>query len=175
MTSILIVDDEVQFSHILTRSLSQYGFECQTAHDGQQALEKLKQQRFDALLLDLKLGNDSGLRLLPQLLTLQTDLHIVVLTAYASINTAVEAIKLGACDYLCKPCGSAEIIQALNKKLANAELAIAEAPPSLERLSWERIQTVLAEQSGNVSAAARILGLHRRTLQRKLLKKPVQQ
>ncbi len=100
-------------------------------------------------------------------------MRILMLTGYASIQTAVEAIKLGATNYLPKPAGVAEILSALQSDQPNTELEIAEQPLSVDRLEWEHIQRVLAEHDGNISATARALNMHRRTLQRKLAKKPV--
>ena len=95
----------------------------------------------------------------------------MILTGYSSISTAVEAIKLGAFNYLCKPAGVDDIIGAFEN--STGEIALKQSPPSVNRLEWEHIQRVLNENAGNISATARILGMHRRTLQRKLHKRPV--
>jgi two-component system response regulator RegA len=98
---------------------------------------------------------------------------VVILTGYSSVATAVEAIKLGALNYLCKPATLPEIIAAFDGENGDPDAAIAESPPSVDRLEWEHIQRVLADNHNNISATARQLGMHRRTLQRKLQKRPV--
>jgi two-component system response regulator RegA len=98
---------------------------------------------------------------------------MLILTGYSSISTAVEAIKMGAINYLCKPAGVDDILVAFSNTAPNPEVSIKETPPSVDRLEWEHIQKVLAENDGNISATARSLGMYRRTLQRKLLKRPV--
>jgi len=117
--------------------------------------------------------HSSGLQLIPQLLKALPELNIVVLTGYSSIATAVQAIKLGASNYLCKPANADEILAAFEAQ-GSEEVAVEETPISVNRLEWEHIQKVLAEHEGNISATARALGMHRRTLQRKLYKRPVQ-
>lgn len=167
----LLIDDEQHYLDILSRSLSRQGFDCLCATNSQQALTILEQQAIDKIVLDLKLDNESGLVLLQQLLAAKPDVKIVMLTGYSSIATAVEAVKLGALNYLCKPASSDEILKAFDTQ-SSAPIYIAEAPPSVDRLEWEHIQKVLNENQGNVSATARALGMHRRTLQRKLQKRP---
>jgi two-component system response regulator RegA len=100
-------------------------------------------------------------------------MDILILTGYSSISTAVEAIKLGAINYLCKPASADEIVAAFKNTEANAQVPMEDSPPSVNRLEWEHIQRVLNENQGNISATARSLGMHRRTLQRKLQKRPV--
>jgi two-component system response regulator RegA len=126
-------------------------------------------------VLDLRLAADSGLRLIPPLKAAYPEIRILLLTGYASIATAVEAIKLGATHYLPKPAGVDEILSALGAEEGDAEVTPAEAPLSVDRLEWEHIQKVLAEHEGNLSATARALKMHRRTLQRKLAKRPVRE
>jgi two-component system response regulator RegA len=173
---ILIVDDDAVFLRVMARSLERHGMHCVTAEDAAQAIESCMESQPDACLLDLKLGADNGLDLIQQLLELQPALRIVLLTGYASIATAVEAIKRGAYDYLPKPVAAKDVLKVLGSgkvEPAPAEVKAQDAP-SLQRLEWEHIQRVLAEQGGNISATARALGMHRRTLQRKLAKRPVQ-
>ena len=134
-------------------------------------------------VLDLKLGADNGLALIPELKALRPGLRILLLTGYASIATAVEAIKRGADDYLAKPVDADAIVNALlaaqspekHHGGATGDKALPHAPPPLKRLEWEHIHRVLAECEGNISETARRLGLHRRTLQRKLAKHPVRE
>ena len=138
-----------------------------------QALEKTQAFEPDLISLDLKLEGSSGLNLLPLLVEASPQSKIVVLTGYSSIATAVEAIKLGAVNYLCKPADADEILAAFQKQEGNPDAPLAEQPMSVNRLTWEHIQKVLHENDGNISATARALGMHRRTLQRKLQKRPV--
>ncbi len=172
---LLLIDDDDDFRHILSRSLSRRGFTVYPCAGGAEALTRLQQTPCRFALLDLKLGQENGLHLLSALLEQQPSLQVVLLTAYASINTAVEAIKRGACNYLCKPASVDEIISCLLAPAAQAEALIPSQPMSVDRLEWEHIQRVLAAHEGNISATARALGMHRRTLQRKLQKHPVRQ
>jgi two-component system response regulator RegA len=132
-------------------------------------------------VLDLKLGEENGLRLIPELRELVPDLRILLLTGYASIATAVEAIKRGAHDYLAKPVDADAVVRALLEGSDTAPqgedevIDAPEAPLALRRLEWEHIQRVLTECDGNISETARRLGMHRRTLQRKLSKHPVRE
>jgi two-component system response regulator RegA len=145
------------------------------AHNAAQALAMARRENPTYAVVDLKLGTDSGLALIPQLLEAVPALRILLLTGYASIATAVEAIKRGAHDYLAKPVDADAVVRALTEEDLDdeASLQTPDAPPPLKRLEWEHIQRVLTECEGNISEAARRLGLHRRTLQRKLAKKPV--
>lgn len=167
---ILIIDDDQHFASVLTRSLSRFGHTADMATDPQQAILAVKTKQYDWISLDLRLGNDSGLKLLPELKQLNSAAHIVVLTGFASIPTAVEAIKLGASNYLHKPATVKELLQAFEGTAPEAE--IEEQQMSVERLEWEHIQRVLHDNDGNISSTARALGMHRRTLQRKLQKRP---
>ena len=171
--AILIIDDNITLSQTLLRAFSRRGFSVSVANNRQQALALCQQQRFDKVILDLKLAESSGLQLIPELLALQADLSIVILTGYSSIATAVEAIKLGAINYLCKPADTDEILASFAADNRAVSDSIDTQPPSVERLEWEHIQKVLQEHEGNISATARALNMHRRTLQRKLQKHPV--
>lgn len=172
--NILLVDDDAAFRSVLGRSLQRRGYAVREAATGAEALVQLQAAPVDACLLDLKLQQESGLQLLPQLLALQPDLRLVVLTGYASIATAVEAVKQGAFNYLSKPASVEEILLALEDDSPGGEDDIlALQPMSVDRLEWEHIQKVLIANEGNISATARDLGMHRRTLQRKLQKRPV--
>ena len=173
---ILLIDDDTTFVHVLTRALSARGFEVSGAHDGAGALDLCATFKPKYAVLDLKLGAGSGLALIPQLLLAQPGLRILLLTGYASIATAVEAIKRGAHDYLAKPVDADQVVQALlGQARAGGADVLPDAPPPLKRLEWEHIQRVLSDCDGNISEAARRLGLHRRTLQRKLAKRPVRE
>jgi two-component system response regulator RegA len=168
---ILIIDDEEHFAQVLSRSLTRLGHETSCAHSGEQALAAIKQESFDWISLDLRLGKDSGLNLICQLQAHNKEARIVMLTGFASIPTAVEAIKLGAFNYLHKPATVKELLRAFEDS-SEEEITIEASPMSVERLEWEHIQRVLHENEGNISSTARVLGMHRRTLQRKLQKHP---
>ncbi|WP_246119259.1 response regulator transcription factor [Aliikangiella coralliicola] len=169
---IFIIDDDSVFREILTRSLKR--MDCQVQHFAHpsDAIEKIAAEREPVVLLDLKLDSDSGLRWIKKIKVSNPQSRIILLTGYASISTAVEAIKLGADDYLAKPITAREILEHLQEKNLGEETPINPKPMSVDRLEWEHIQKVLSDNQGNISASARALGMHRRTLQRKLAKKP---
>lgn len=173
--SYLIVEDDQVFAETLARSLQHRGNICHIANDEIRALALCKEYLPSRAILDLKLANYSGLHLIEQLKAINEKIMIVILTGYSSIPTAVEAIKLGANNYLCKPVGLGEILSAFHANNGNANSPLADLPPSVNRIEWEHIQRVLKEHDGNISATARALGMHRRTLQRKLQKRPVRQ
>ncbi|QLE84119.1 MULTISPECIES: response regulator transcription factor [Shewanella] len=171
---LLIIEDDVALAGVLARRMSKQGFECQFCHDASQGLLLARQFKPSHILLDMKLAQDNGLALIEPLRRSLPDVIMVLLTGYASIATAVEAIRLGADNYLAKPADTQTLLNALNaspNELAASELD--DTPLNPKRVEWEHIQQVLTANSGNVSATARQLGMHRRTLQRKLLKKPV--
>lgn len=167
---LLITDDDHLFAQTLARQLTRRGHQCTLAHNSEEALAAVENAVFDAAITDLVMPGESGLILVEQLHHSDPELPILVLTGYASITTAVEAIKLGARHYLAKPASIDEILQALAQAQGNAQLDVQAKPLSVERLEWEHIQKVLHEYDGNVSATARALNMHRRTLQRKLEK-----
>ncbi|NNJ78700.1 MAG: response regulator transcription factor [Xanthomonadales bacterium] len=170
--SILLVDDDTAFLQVLSRALQRRGYAVVTAQTGDEALAEAKKCTPNYALVDLKLAGSSGLDLVPDLLDIDPDLVIVVLTGYASITTAVTAIKRGAANYLPKPVRVDEVIAALDGKASPPPGSEDLTPMSVDRLEWEHIQKVLQENDGNISATARSLGMYRRTLQRKLAKKP---
>lgn len=169
---LLIIEDDVAYANVLARRLTQQRFTCEKVHHSCDALAKAMQFNPTHVLLDMKLENDNGLHLIKPLRTAYPKCHMVLLTGFASIATAVEAMRLGANDYLAKPADTHTILKALIGE--TSECVIEEAPMSAERLEWEHIQQTLNANNGNVSATARQLDMHRRTLQRKLHKKPVQ-
>ncbi len=175
MTHFLLVDDDDAFTQVLSRALQRRGFTTAIAHNVIEAIKLAETQRFDKAVVDLKMDGSSGLTLIPQLKQHQPNLHIVMLTGYSSVATAVEAVKLGALHYLCKPANPDEILAAFDNAEGNTDVSIPENPPSVDRLEWEHIQKVLNENQNNISATARALGMHRRTLQRKLNKRPVKE
>lgn len=170
---ILIIDDDPHFCDVLAGAFKRRGYRTTSCHDGHSALSACEETAFDMAVLDLKLEQESGLHLIAPLKDRLPELKIVVLTGYSSITTAVEAVKLGAENYLCKPASVAEILDAFNVSTPDPDADIPDTPPSVERLEWEHIQRELARNDGNISATARSLGMHRRTLQRKLQKRPV--
>jgi len=174
--SLLLIDDDTVFSATLARSLTRRGLTVTTAADASEAMQLLDRQTFDLILLDLNLNGESGLKLLSQILQLQPGARIVMLTAYSSVATAVEAIKRGAENYLCKPVAATDILNLMESHDAGdmaEEASVNDNPLSVDRLEWEHLQRVLMEHDGNISATARALNMHRRTLQRKLQKRPV--
>lgn len=170
---LLVIDDDPAFNRVLSRALGQRGFTVFSAFTSAEALALACAHEPEFIVLDLNIAGDSGLRLIKPLLDANPDARILVLTGYASITTAVEAVKLGATQYLAKPADVAAILYALSTGETTASDAAPDAPMSVSRLEWEHLQRVLAEHDGNISATARALRMHRRTLQRKLAKKPV--
>jgi two-component system response regulator RegA len=170
--SLLLVDDDEDFLNALAPAMRKRGFLVSLANSAESAFELAKQEAPEFAVVDLKMSGNSGLVLVRQLASLNAGTRIVVLTGFASIATAVEAIKLGATHYLAKPVDADEIVAAFEKQSGNAELELLTNPLSIDRLEWEHIQRVLAEHDGNISATARSLNMHRRTLQRKLGKNP---
>ncbi len=171
----LIVDDDETFTRVLSRAIKRRGYETAVASSAEQALLLLDQFTPDLATLDLKMDGASGITLIPRLKEVNADIKILILTGYASISTAVEAIKLGATDYLAKPADTDQILAKLKGTQPDPDVEIADKPMSVGRLEWEHIQKVLTEHEGNISATARALGMHRRTLQRKLQKRPVRE
>lgn len=171
---VLVIDDDPAYNQVLCRALTRRGLAAAGALDPEQALRQAELHRPAYLVLDLNLGGRSGLNLIQPLLTLCPGAALLVLTGYASIPTAVGAIKLGAKDYLAKPADVDAILRALTGAAVVMPNQADEEVMSVQRLEWEHIQRVLTEQGGNITAAARALRMHRRTLQRKLAKRPPQ-
>lgn len=175
--ALLVIDDDPSFCAVLQRAFTRRGWQVSVAHTQDAALSTAQRDFPSHILLDLNLDGHSGLSLITPLRETVPDGRIVLLTGYASIPTAVEAIKLGAANYLTKPAEVEAILAAFGDARQADELPddTEHNPMSLRRLQWEHIQRVLQEHDGNISAAARQLGLHRRTLQRQLRKRPVKQ
>jgi two-component system response regulator RegA len=170
--NLLVADDDDVFRERLARALRSRGVVPWTANGYEAAMQVAAETQLDLAVVDLKLGNDNGLDLVRDLLRAAPLLKIVVLTGYGSIATAVRAVRLGALDYLAKPADADDVMRALGHAEAIPEAPSDEASASLARVEWEHIQRVLAECQGNVTHAARRLGLHRRSLQRKLGRPP---
>ena len=169
---LLIVEDDPDFSTTLSRALTKRGIEVAVAQDAAEARTRAETFAPTHAVVDLKLPGESGLKVVEQLAARDPAPAIVVLTGYASIATAVEAVRLGARHYLAKPANADEILAALQRGEPDAALEVSPEPLTVARLEWEHIQKVLAEHNGNISATARALKMHRRTLQRKLDKNP---
>ena len=170
--NLLLVDDDITFTNVLTHALVKRGYEVRVAHNVIEAESCLAGFEPEFAIIDLKMPGESGLQLIKKLSANNSQIRIVVLTGYASIATAVEAIKLGATHYLTKPADADEIVDAFNYNSGKPDISIPDELIPLERMEWEFIQKILVECDGNISAAARRLGMHRRTLQRKLQKRP---
>jgi two-component system response regulator RegA len=171
--SLLLVDDDATFRAVLAEAFEKRGYAVRVAQDVQSGLEAAAAESPEYAVIDLKMPGPSGLELVQRLKQLDENTRIVMLTGYASIATAVEAIKLGAIHYLAKPADADEILAAFHRTEGDAALPVGAKPLSVARLEWEHIQKVLGECQGNISETARRLGMHRRTLQRKLAKRPV--
>jgi two-component system response regulator RegA len=182
MKQFLIIDDDETFSSVLARSITRRGYQTHTANDAETALILLRDHTTGSaithVVLDLKLTETTGLQLLPQLLAIQANLQVVVLTGFASIATTVEAIKQGAKNYLSKPATVEEVFAAFESDenrtgaAKTTQESIEASPLSVQRVEWEYIQRQLLANDNNIAATARALGMHRRTLQRKLQKRP---
>ena len=170
--NLLIAEDDRTLCEVLARALDARGFDVMFAHNGAEALRIAQERTPEYAVLDLRLPDMSGLKLLQGLKAIDENTNIVVLTGYGSIATAVEAVKLGATYYLTKPTSADQIVSAFERRTASIDCPVAAKPLSVDRLEWEYIQRVLTDLDGNISAAARALNMHRSTLQRKLNKHP---
>ena len=172
--SLLIVDDDHVLRDRLGRAFADRGFEVRTAADYEDAVEKARAESPEMAVVDLRMPGKSGLELVRDLHELDPHTRIVVLTGYGSIATAIDAVRLGAMHYLTKPADVDDILAAFEKGEAPPLSTVDKefTAPSLARAEWEHIQRVLADCGGNISEAARRLGIHRRSLQRKLQKYP---
>jgi two-component system, response regulator RegA len=170
---LLVVDDNETLCSTMQRAFGHRGYEVRTAGDVSQAVNILGSWSPEFALLDLRLPGPTGLTLIPRLKAANPGTCVVILTGYASIATAIEAIKLGADHYLPKPV-DAEVVEAAFRRGGSNDMVLpCETSLSVHRLEWEHIHRVLTEHRGNISATARALHMHRRTLQRKLNKHPV--
>jgi len=169
---LLLVDDNENHCWALTRAFEKRGYTVKAAHSAPAACRLLEDWHPDYAIVDLRMPGPTGLTLIPRLKAALPNVRIVVLTGYASIATAVEAIKLGATQYLVKPADANAVESAFHHEGGDATIPSSDHLLSVERLEWEYIQRVLAENTGNVSATARALKMHRKTLQRKLGKHP---
>lgn len=173
--SILVVDDDETFRKRLARALRDRGYDVRTASEPAQAEQLANDESPELALVDLRMPGGSGLELVRTLKAVDATTKVVVLTGYGSIATATEAMRLGATHYLSKPASTDEIVAAFARDETPHLQGIdgdQDTTPSLARIEWEHINRVLADAGGNISEAARRLGIHRRSLQRKLRKHP---
>ena len=174
--TLLVVDDDAPFRNRLVRAFRERGFDAAGAADYQEAMARARQESPELALVDLRLPGKSGLELVRALKGLDETTSIVVLTGYGSIATAVQSLQIGATSYLTKPVDADQILAAFEQAEGNGATSLASPTVQpLARVEWEHIQRVLADCDGNVSQAARLLGIHRRSLQRKLSKYPVRE
>lgn len=174
--SILLVDDEKFFRERLVKAFDKRGFTVCQACNYDEAIAMIEKHRPAMAVVDLKMPGKSGLEVVRDGLLIHQEMKIVVLTGYGSIATATEAIRLGAYSYLPKPTDVGGILNAFSRE-ADLDITMEAEdiiPPSLARMEWEHINRVLADCDGNISETAKRLGIHRRTLQRKLYKYPPQ-
>lgn len=162
--TVLILDDDISLAKVLAREFQDHGYEPTTAH----SLSEIPTKAFDCAVIDLRLSGEFGLEAINILKTNFSGCKIVVLSGYGSITTAVEAVKLGAVDYLTKPASFNLIEAALQERLKKPEPEF--KPQSLSEVEHEHIEFVLTKNQGNISKTAKDLGLHRQSLQRKLKK-----
>ncbi|HEY1097479.1 MAG TPA: response regulator [Myxococcota bacterium] len=170
--SLLIVDDDDVFRERLAKSFAARGYDVRTAADGAVALQLAQQESPELALVDLRMPGPSGLDVVEALAGIDAATRVVVLTGWGSVPTAVDALKKGAHFYLQKPASLAEIEAAFGDDPVAVQAGGDDDIPSLARNEWEYLQRALADSQGNISEAARRLGLHRRSLQRKLQKYP---
>lgn len=170
---LLLVDGSDRIRSTLAAAIGKWGYAVTACRSAREALRAAEDAPPDYVITELKLPDDSGLEFLSLLKRVAPEARVIVLTSYASIATAVEAIKRGAANYLIKPSTTEQIIHALSRQSADpCVVSPAPKPLSIDRLEWEYINWMLLEHEGNLSAAARALSMHRRTLQRKLGKRP---
>ncbi|WP_087143624.1 response regulator transcription factor [Crenothrix polyspora] len=172
---LLLVDDDETFCKVLKNALEKRHYEVLVANDVKAGMLLAEQNLPEYAVIDLRIGHESGLELVKKLISLDDKTVCVVLTGFASIATAVESIKLGATHYLTKPANTQEIIDALYKNVGDSSVLLNSHPLSIKRVEWEHLQKVLMQNDGNIAATARALNMHRRTLQRKLDKRPVKE
>lgn len=171
--TLLLLDDDDVFASRMAKALAARGFAVSRAGTAAEAIGLARQDSPEFALVDLRLPDGHGLDVVAELHAIDQTTRIVVLTGYGAIATAVESLKRGASDYLTKPVDADQVTSALEKASGPSESSREFTVPSLARVEWEHIQRVMTECQGNVSQAARVLGLHRRSLQRKLSKYPV--
>jgi two-component system, response regulator RegA len=173
---ILVVDDDNSFRERLVRAFITRGLDAHGAHDAVEAMNRAKVLKPHRAVVDMRMPGKTGIELVKELTAYDAQIQVVVLTGYGSIATAVEAVRNGALDYLNKPVDTDQILSVFDRDDATEALPtpkeVVDQTPSLARVEWEHIQRILLDCGGNISQAARKLGIHRRSLQRKLSKLP---
>jgi two-component system response regulator RegA len=170
---LLIVEDDELLRRRLATAFAARGFDVRQAASADEASQIASADPPEFVILDLRMPGGHGLELIPALLAADPNTRIVVLTGYGSVATAIEAIKRGATHYLTKPADADEILAALQRAPGQPAGAMPPLEPmSLDRVEWEHINRVLVDCQGNISEAARVLRIHRRSLQRKLARYP---
>jgi two-component system response regulator RegA len=172
LPTILVVEDDNAFRAVLVSALESRGYDVVGVADAAAAIETARRESPEMAVVDLRLPDESGLEVVRQLKEIDPATAVVVLTGYGSIATALEAVRLGAAHYLTKPTDADRILAAFERGLAARPRHLPLETPSLEQVEWEHMQRVLTDCGGNVSEAARELKMHRRSLQRKLSRKP---
>ncbi|TLD69177.1 response regulator [Phragmitibacter flavus] len=166
MKRILLVDDDLVFREQLALALQRRGYHCHQVPDGATALQHLQTNPIDAAVIDLRMPGISGIETVQSIHQHLPTARLIVLTGYGSIPSALEAIRLGASDYLAKPVNADHIAAAIEGQPIDTPPP--DSAPTLDKVEWEHIQRVLSDCHGNISQAAEVLGIHRRSLQRKL-------
>ncbi len=171
--SILLVDDTLVLRERLSMAMQQRGFRVETAENFDEAVEKFSQRPTDLAVLDLRMPGKSGLELLRKLMEIKPDIRIILLSGFGSIPASIDAVRAGAVNFLSKPADADDILSSFMRGDGPSvpDGAVAFPAPSLARNEWEHIHRVLSDCGGNISEAARRLGIHRRSLQRKLRKR----
>jgi two-component system response regulator RegA len=172
VANVLVVEDDNAFRTVLVNAFNHRGYDAQGVPDAASAISAAQRESPEMAVVDLRLPDQSGLDVVRALKAIDPATSIVVLTGYGSIATALESVRLGALHYLTKPTDADRILAAFQHGLASRPKDLSTDPPSLARVEWEHLNRVLTDCDGNVSEAARQLGMHRRSLQRKLSKYP---
>lgn len=172
LPTILVVEDDDPFRSVLVRAFEARGFDAVGVADGASGIEAARRDSPEMAVVDLRLPDQSGLDVVRELKAIDPTTVIVVLTGYGSIATALEAVRLGAVHYLTKPTEPDRILAAFERGLAARPRELPLETPTLARVEWEHLNRVLTDCEGNVSEAARVLQMHRRSLQRKLSRRP---
>jgi len=171
LPSLLLVDDDATYRERLGKAIAARGFEVRTAANTAAAVALAETDSPEYAVLDLRMPGESGLDLLRRLRAIDPTTKVLMLTGYGSIATALEAVRVGAVNYLTKPADVDDILAAFTPEAAAPEAPADLETPSLARVEWEHLQRVLNDSEGNLSEAARRLGMHRRSLQRKAARK----
>jgi two-component system, response regulator RegA len=172
LPTILVVEDDDAFRTVLVSALDARGYDVIGVPDAASGIAAARRDSPEMAVVDLRLPDESGLEVVRQLKTIDATTIVVVLTGYGSIATALEAVRLGAAHYLTKPTDADRILAAFERGLAARPRDLPMETPSLAQVEWEHMNRVLTDCGGNISEAARELGMHRRSLQRKLSRKP---